>query len=232
MTADEILAALRRARTEDECMTLIRAGERRMSEIRARLAQIARPALAALAPPERAEAMRKGLAAVEALDREEEQLRRELDFLDPYVLGECDRRRGQLEAERLRREIPQAVRKLPGAITRVREQLAALDDAIAALNALADTIRRHEDAGLPWPDALDDEALAQLYQLRLDVWQRRDVFALGKHLLLREPQRFARSFDLCYERRGGKYDPTIRERTPYPVHPLDVGEPIYASWAE
>jgi len=232
MHADDILAALRRARTEDECWTIIRAAERRVSEIRERLTQIFKPTHPEWAPPERAEAMRKGLAAVEALDREEEQLRRELDFLDPFVLGECNRRREQLEAERLRREIPQAVRKLPGAITRVREQLAALDDAIAALNALADTIRRHEDAGLPWPDALDDEALAQLYQLRLDVWQRRDVFALGKHLLLREPQRFARSFDLCYERRGGKYDPTIRERTPYPVHPLDVGEPIYASWAE
>ena len=232
MHADDILAALRRARTEDECWTIIRAAERRMSEIRERISQITQPALAWLTPPERAEAMRKGLAAVEALDREEEQLRRELDFLNSYVLGECDRRREQLEAERLRREIPHAVKKLPGAITRVREHLAALDDAIAALNALAETIRRHEDAGLPWPDALDDEALAQLYQLRLDVWQRRDVFALGKHLLLREPQRFPRSFDLCYERRGGKYDPTIRERTPYPVHPLDVGEPIYASWAE
>ncbi len=202
MNADEIAKKLAaKPKNAEECIRLIRACEPRRMEIEARIGAIAEQANL---PPERVRAMRSGLAAVEALDREEEALRLERRVLD-QLEHEANAALEALHEAAVRPGIQLGLQRLPGAVTKVSNALGALDAALAELNASVEAVNayvRFPDLKMPLSP---DDAVA-LIRLRYRVWQVRavEIVSPPEDLGGKPLKGYELAWKLCFDARGGR----------------------------
>lgn len=187
-TYAEILNQLDRATTVAEIERLQRQGDQRQQEIRERIQAITPVSDVVLRAegsdtPAREAAARKGIAAVAEIDRELEMLHAELAAFDRLGLKFIPAL-AAARTEAARREVPKAQRALPGAMDRVRSALAALDESLAGMRRIVETLAEYprleptewnELAELP----LSDDELAELLRLRDEVWEVRTLAVLS-----------------------------------------------------
>jgi hypothetical protein len=218
VNAKQIAEALGRNPSAEEAHSLILAIEARRTDLSARIAEISQRGGAIEDPPERNRAVLSGPDAVAKLDEEIKALARELDYL-AQLSPRCFAAHESAVLSAARQAFPLARRRLPAAIERVRSAHAALDAAIVAANETVEALGQFENLGEEMP--LDDDALAELLELRATLWAMRDL-----SVLFPPDQGYPRSFDLFYERRGNKDSPVIITRRRSGIHLPDFANSI------
>jgi hypothetical protein len=176
MNYDAIAKALAAGPGFEEFHALVHACNVRRQEIRARIESITDATPPAPRPTLRQQAMDQGLAAVEKLDREIESLWREYGLLDQLETRINEAREARI-TERVRREMPAAKKQLPRRLAAVRDALAALDTALSDLGGTVATLAEYErtpDRSIP----LSDDELAEMLTVRDQVWQQRNMAVL------------------------------------------------------
>lgn len=172
MKANDIAAALQKAKSVDQFHRLTLECDTRRQEIRALLPQIDGREFEG---PERLAAVKAGPEALARLNQTVRDLDFELQYLDRL---EALVQAGKEEFERaeLRRTIPAAVRRIERELVAVREAAAALDDAIARANTTIGVIANYERAGIPFP--LSDRDALMTLEVREVVWKKRNLMTL------------------------------------------------------
>lgn len=202
LTAEQIAAALAGKPDAADLGELITACSTRRDWIRARLT--AMTGTRSQPSPARLEAVRSGPAAMRAFDAESDALGHEQQYLDAIerLIYEAQQ---TARVEAARRAVPAAARALPAKITALRKALGEVDAALAQLNACVAQAGEYDAAGLPFP--MSDDALAELYGLRDDVWRTRTVGVLIPPPVTDDPiaTKFPKSWGLAYvtENRAG-----------------------------
>lgn len=125
--------------------------------------------------PERLQALKRGASAVQALDKEIEDLTFERQYLDRLeqlaVQGS-----NEAEVAAWHKEIPKSVQRMPIEMAAVRKALAALDNALSKLNDSLHLAGKYDTARMPFP--VDDATVAELLNLREEIWTVRHVAVL------------------------------------------------------
>lgn len=174
----EILQALKSIVTTDEAIELQRECSTRREWLKARLAQIDRPAsLAIPLPAERERAMQLGVEAVDKLDAEVRSIVNELAMSD-RVEAQCVAASNRIVTERCRGALPKIASAMPAKLDAVEAALDALDAAVAAMNAAMADLGHFGEEGVDLPFPLAPEVLSRTYALRERLWTRGSFVAL------------------------------------------------------
>jgi uncharacterized protein YecA (UPF0149 family) len=224
--AERLHGSLRKATTHEQCIAVVNECDKRCTELRGLIAAASMAVDPFPMPARRAKAIEQGPAAVEALDREIEEMEREGAYL-VLLRRQAYEKAAKLREAAIREQAPKAKRRLPDAVARVRKALADLDASIAALSeTLAPISELASLSDEPFP--LSDRETADVLELREAVWTVRNSPAIipagsPDDLSTQYPLSFAHMFDV---RSRGE---TIFQRVgpPQRIDVTDIGAAVY-----